>query len=136
MALVAVLLTTHANCPGERVNGPRWEVELDLYSGRPNPRWELTAEEGRELLRRLGDLEGSAAGFAPEPPGLGYRGFILVPVGPDDGLTERIEVYGGTITIHRGRKAVHYRDSRDVEEWLFRQAEGRGHPIPAPSYPP
>ena len=28
-------------------------VELDVYSGRPNPRWELTDQQAAELLTRL-----------------------------------------------------------------------------------
>jgi hypothetical protein len=49
-------------------------VELDIFSGRPNPRWQLderTSRELRELLRRLR----RSVGPAIEPAGLGYRGF-------------------------------------------------------------
>lgn len=50
-------------------------VELDIFSGRPNPRWELdepVAQEVRELQHRLK----VATDRPPEPPGLGYRGFV------------------------------------------------------------
>ncbi len=50
-------------------------VELDIFSGRPNPRWQLDEQVARkldELHRRL--LR--TANRPPEPPGLGYRGFV------------------------------------------------------------
>jgi hypothetical protein len=51
-------------------------VELDVFSGRPNPRWELdepSAKVLRQLLRRLP----ITADSPPEPAGLGYRGFVF-----------------------------------------------------------
>lgn len=50
-------------------------VELDIFSGRPNPRWELdepvarTVTEFHRQLRPVADVP-------PGPPGLGYRGFV------------------------------------------------------------
>ncbi len=49
-------------------------VELDIFSGRPNPRWLLRhGDDG--LLREVHQRLAPAIGPAPEPPGLGYRGF-------------------------------------------------------------
>ncbi len=50
-------------------------VELDVFSGRPNPRWELDEQRSRELRQLERDLT-PAREAAPEPPGLGYRGFV------------------------------------------------------------
>ncbi|HXQ17278.1 MAG TPA: hypothetical protein VN814_21890 [Caulobacteraceae bacterium] len=53
-------------------------VELDLFSGRPNPSWELDEAGVREFERLMTRLK---PGFAtPEPPALGYRGFLLQAV--------------------------------------------------------
>ncbi|MBV9883167.1 MAG: hypothetical protein JO276_09175 [Sphingomonadaceae bacterium] len=49
-------------------------VELDIFSGRPNPRWELD-ERDRAELQRLQAALAPARGAPPEPPGLGYKGF-------------------------------------------------------------
>jgi hypothetical protein len=52
-------------------------IELDIFSGRENPRWVLdrTGSEGlRDLQRRLRPGQPST----DEPPGLGYRGFLYV----------------------------------------------------------
>ena len=57
-------------------------VELDVFSGRPNPRWELDEAASREVRRRASTLV-PATVPAPEPPGLGYRGFVYAdPEGP------------------------------------------------------
>jgi hypothetical protein len=49
-------------------------VELDVFSGRPNPRWQLDEHSTRELRRLQSRLTVSTLA-PPEPPGLGYRGF-------------------------------------------------------------
>ncbi|MFI6323053.1 hypothetical protein ACIBG8_36370 [Nonomuraea sp. NPDC050556] len=45
-------------------------VELDVFSGRANPRWTVASGDFWIFLDSLGP------GSAPEPPGLGYRGFV------------------------------------------------------------
>lgn len=54
-------------------------VELDVFSGRPNPRWELD-EQRSEQLRQLEAHLTSALQAPLEPPGLGYRGFLYSDV--------------------------------------------------------
>jgi hypothetical protein len=49
-------------------------VELDLYSGQPNPCWDLDAIAVRWLRQRCQRLP-RAPGPAAAPPALGYRGF-------------------------------------------------------------
>jgi|SRR5262245_5774353 len=51
-------------------------VELDVFSGRPNPRWELDGDSAESLRRLIGGLP-PTADAPPEPPGLGYRGFVF-----------------------------------------------------------
>ena len=49
-------------------------VELDVFSGRPNPRWELDETRSQELWQLQSRLQVSKRTHA-EPPGLGYKGF-------------------------------------------------------------
>ncbi|KQS48110.1 MULTISPECIES: hypothetical protein [unclassified Sphingomonas] len=51
-------------------------VELDIFSGRPNPVWELDAPGSTALVTRLASLSEHAPG-AVELQGLGYRGFVF-----------------------------------------------------------
>lgn len=55
-------------------------VELDAFSGRPNPVWELDAQHAAALTAlHQGLAEQGAVGAATgavEPPALGYRGFV------------------------------------------------------------
>lgn len=65
------------------------EVELDIFSGRPNPRWRV----GEEVERRLRALEEAMPPAAAEgqPPALGYRGFLYAIAG------ERRRAFNGRI---------------------------------------
>jgi len=49
-------------------------VELAIFSGRPDPRWELDGASVARLIDIHRSL-GHRAGPAKEPPALGYRGF-------------------------------------------------------------
>jgi hypothetical protein len=62
-----------------------------LYSGRPDPEWEV----GAHLAERWNDLP-PLTGDPPAPPPLGYRGVTLT--GPQG---ERYEAYGGAVVRDR-----------------------------------
>lgn len=47
-------------------------VTLLIFSGRPDPTWQLTAEEVNELIQKLRDVDS-----AEELSNLGYRGFLV-----------------------------------------------------------
>jgi hypothetical protein len=69
-------------------------VELDVFSGRPNPRWELD-EPGTSELRRLQSRLTAARQAPVEPPGLGYRGFLY------SDATGRVRVFRGYVQTTR-----------------------------------
>jgi hypothetical protein len=50
------------------------DVELDIFSGRENPRWRLPSDQAWRLHDLQSDLR-VIARSRPELPGLGYRGF-------------------------------------------------------------
>ena len=54
-----------------------FEVELDIFSGRPNPRWNLTATEEAELVERLLDRSVPIGPMSISDGKLGYRGFLV-----------------------------------------------------------
>ena len=94
------------------------EVEVDVFSGRPNPRWTLGADRARELLDLLRDLEPAER---REPPGLGYRGFLLTTPGA------KTRVFGGAVSMMRDGDVVHFKDGHGVEQLLLRQAREHGY---------
>jgi hypothetical protein len=56
------------------------EVELDVFSGRPNPRWSLdpvVAERLAAVLHALSTEGGRPSRGGWGLPGLGYRGFVV-----------------------------------------------------------
>lgn len=84
-------------------------VELDIFSGRPNPRWELDARSAERLRAIHEGLRGSGAPPL-EPPGLGYRGFRYTM----DGVTWH--AFSGMVAGSAG----HLRDpGRRVERFLL-----------------
>ncbi len=69
----------------------RLVVELDILSGRPNPRWPLAAPQAAAWAERLaGAGRPIASGPAPAPA-LGYRGLIV------QGAATRWRIFGGRV---------------------------------------
>jgi hypothetical protein len=93
-------------------------VELDVFSGRPNPRWTLSGPSLADVIRHL--PEGARA-EAAEPAHLGYRGFVLRANG------ERAVVFGGLIHLRSAEGREVRRDEAGLEEQLLGQAHELGY---------
>ncbi len=103
-------------------------VEADLFSGRPNPEWELDSGHARELTRRLGALARSGEP-APPDPGLGYRGVVVTGAEEAAAGCEEVRVRGARVTALCGGAPREYTDpDRALERWLLDTAEGRVDP--------
>lgn len=94
------------------------EVELDAFSGRPNPRWTLPLAKSSEMLTKIASLR--EPGDAPNPPDLGFRGFVLRSGG------QAIRVFGGRIVVEEQGGARVYRDTAGIQAELAEQARERG----------
>lgn len=99
-------------------------VELDVFSGRPNPRWQLSRAEAIDVEEALHDLPRTEA--SPNEPGLGYRGLILMNPTPAAGLVPRIRIHGGVIT-RVAENGQTYRDIHGLERRLLLQAVQHGY---------
>jgi len=103
-------------------NLSRVEIMLNIFSGRPNPRWRLSDEQVNDLQARLRALPEAAPVV---PPGLGYRGFIITNHGNDPRLPSRIEAFAPVLTIANAQGTSYYRDVNNVKGWLIDQARER-----------
>ena len=100
-------------------------MELDAFSGLPNPTWTLTADEAAEAQRRLRGLPIAAGARMPEAV-LGYRGFRLREGAASPGTGRRIYVTSGLVQIEDQEEPV-YRDVHGLEAWLRELARRAGH---------
>lgn len=98
------------------------DVEVDLYSGRGNPRFRLSPAAGTELLRRIAGLD-PVAGAAALRDVLGYRGLRITPGAAGAPIVE-IAISGGVVLAreHSGRELWLRDPGREVERWLVAQA--------------
>lgn len=99
-------------------------VELDVFSGRPNPRWQLSQAEKTDVEEALRHLPRTEASLGE--PGLGYRGLILINPTPTAGLVPRIRIHGGLITLE-AEGGQTYRDIHGLERRLLFQAVQHGY---------
>jgi len=120
--------------PAWRPFVPRARVEPLLYSGRPNPAWELTGDDLERLRAALEDLPDAEAVARPQ---LGFRGFLVRfrdgAAGPtvDDAPAAVVEVYRGTVLLQEADGAVRTAaDAHDLEARLRAQAAERGVDLP------
>ena len=100
----------------------RCEVELDIFSGMPNPTWILTNAEADSFMKQLAALPQTSA---RELSGnLGYRGFIVQCTQGAD--AQLIRIQDGTVHISKGVTNVYaYDEDRKWERWLLNT--GRPH---------
>jgi hypothetical protein len=108
-------------------SGGTMRVQIDMFSGRPNPSWEITAQEADQVRAAFRQLPERSASARSER--LGYRGLIVHGDGVRDlGLT-RILI-GGGVVIAEGFQGVRYLSDADrsLERQLFQTGRTRLDP--------
>src|SRR5689334_13843506 len=125
---IIVFAGAASGCSGGRASSTETravlEIELDVFSGRPNPRWVVPEVERDSLLNMVASLR--EAGGPMPATGLGYRGFIL-----RDGNRE-ILVFRQLVRVRRGSDEEIYRDTAGLEKRLAQEAKRRGITVPLP----
>lgn len=105
-------------CTAPTSGAESMEVELDIFSGRPNPRWDLTSQEAEEFANRFQSLPQHQGGSILE--GLGYRGLIVTKVDENIGEYEEIQISNGLVVARRNSQSQQFVDqNRKLEEWLL-----------------
>ena len=115
--VIALLLAVACDSP-TTLSGEPMEIEIDAFSGRPNPKWVESAERAASVSRALSSL--TEAPPRPEPDHLGYRGFII----RQPGLHAR--VYGGYVTVTTNGATRTFFDAAGLELQLIDDASERG----------
>ncbi|HEY9853904.1 MAG TPA: hypothetical protein V6D28_30830 [Leptolyngbyaceae cyanobacterium] len=105
--LVSLAVTTMCSAPVA--------IELNVFSGLPNPTWYLSQSQCVELEQQIDKLPEIAKESLPPPPGLGYRGVVVHYVN-QQGVRESIGFYRGTVRSQRLRLQD---PNRFLEKWLL-----------------
>ncbi|AUI59138.1 hypothetical protein [Amycolatopsis sp. BJA-103] len=100
------------------------EVELDIFSGMPNPTWTLSEREERELIERISadPAQVSPAVTPDEQFSLGYRGLLVRLVKTDGGPRSELTSAWGTslpTEFRIGSKPA----TEPVADWLLGTSE-------------
>lgn len=102
------------------------EVELDAFSGRPNPRWRLLPDQAREFTNKLQRLPRQHKRAASAEQGLGYRGFIVTGASDELGNYDEVVVSSGAVHARSGPVSHYLEDQeRALERWLLETMRGR-----------
>jgi len=123
----AVLLFVLCGCMACSSNKAKQQmkisIELDVFSGRPNPFWELNPSESGELLKELSPLPEADKNKAEFFDGLGYRGFVITVHEADTTSSPaKYRVYKGFILANEKV----YSDTNSVEKKLMEQGRKKG----------
>jgi hypothetical protein len=104
-----IFLVTLLGCLVTALKGKKMQVEVDMFSGRPNPHWELTVPESQEFARRFQSLSAQKGeGFVNE--GLGKRGLIVRESGEEVEGDREIVIYQGFVVAKRQGKSQQFTD--------------------------
>jgi hypothetical protein len=98
-------------------------VVVLLYSGRPNPAFEISNPQDIEDLRtRVRDLPRTEN---PHWPALPPCGFLLSNHDVAD-FPQEVRLCRGVIGIYQNGSVDYFRDTRSLNEWLVAQTRTRG----------
>jgi hypothetical protein len=94
-------------------------IQLDAFSGRPNPTWSLNDEEAGEFLARFKALKTSDSRRTPYD-GLGYRGFKVAGFQDYDEVTVWDEIVEAS---HGGKRYQWLDGGRGLEKFLLKTSK-------------
>jgi hypothetical protein len=98
-------------------------VELDVFSGRPNPTWMLTAAETKTFRDMVAALPSRGTLTLPDP--LGYRGLLVsLPAEEVNGSVTTWRIWRGVVQRTFDATLTFYVDSdRALEMWLLQSGQ-------------
>jgi hypothetical protein len=99
------------------------KIELDIFSGRENPFWNLSLNESEAFMEKVASLsetkENASLGGS-----LGYRGIIITGGSIKDKSLEEIRIYRGVVNAKAEGHVLNFSDpGRVLELWLIETGE-------------
>jgi hypothetical protein len=120
-----MFLVTLLGCSVTALGDKKMQVEVDMFSGRPNPHWELTVQESQEFTQRFQSLSADR-GEGTVNEGLGYRGLIVRESGEEVEGDREIVISNGLVVARGNGKSQLFTDkNRTLEKWLIQTGKGR-----------
>jgi hypothetical protein len=117
--LTKALLFLSLALSGQQSKGKPMQVEVDVFSGRPNPAWNLSDQEASQFQAKFKSLATSES-QKPLYDGLGYRGFKVIGFQDYDRMT----IWNGHVEARRGDKTLRWRDpEKSLEKYLLTVAK-------------
>ncbi len=109
---------------GEEESNDKMMIEVLIYSGRPNPMWELSTDEVTAVRKRLKGLPEIEESDVPRWrwSRLGFQGFRLRCPKEWD-FPEEIRVFEGVICVRIGEKTKYFEDKNNLEASLIAAAK-------------
>ena len=120
-----MFLVTLLGCSVTALGDKKMQVEVDMFSGRPNPHWELTVSESQDFAQRFQSLS-THRGEGVVNEGLGYRGLIVRERAEEVEGDRKIVISHGLVIARRNGKSKQFIDeNRALEKWLIQTGKGR-----------
>ena len=111
-------------------SGFRALVELDVFSGRPNPVWTLDKTFTENFFERISRLSPARTIQIDGPGQLGYQGFRITLTASSEQGSDSAIVFGGKITLIRNRQRMYYdNQERQLEIWLLSTSAAANPPV-------
>ena len=102
-------------------------VELSIFSGNPDPVLSLDQNAETNLVQLLTTAIGQQQTSFAEPPGLGYRGFVITNISGQADLPSVCIVYANTISVPTETgETQDWSDTGGAEQFLIDQARAQG----------
>lgn len=101
------------------------QVEVDVYSGRPNPVWDLSTQQSEEFLNRVRALPKRESDGALND-GLGYRGLKVTGSELSQEGYKEIVISNRIVAVQDENKSQQFTDeNRALERWLLQTGKGK-----------
>jgi hypothetical protein len=104
------------------------EVELDIFSGMPNPTWVLSRRQEETLYEMLRAEPSQISGLTASDKrlGLGYRGLIVRQIKTDDGAWDKAALAGRVRFPNVFRLGRQKAKKDSAADWLVKTANRQG----------